>query len=130
MVSLWIDFLSYHISLYFAAIKRDYTEVDLNHQYFSLKDDVLTTTPRNLLYVTVKIFLTDQFDKPHEVPVLHQKFQISNFQIWITFPRSGCSRYLKACSRPTLWVLSSHFGRMLEHPLRGKDIKHQCSIYY
>ena len=61
--------------------------------------------------------------------ILQQKFQILNFQIWITFPRSGCSRYLKACSRPTLWVLSSHFGRMLEHPLRGKDIKHQSSIY-
>ena len=94
------------------------------------KFNVLTTTPRQLLYITDKIFLRNQFDKPHEVPVLHQKFQISNFQIWITFPRSGCSRYLKACSRPTLWLLSSHFGRMLEHPLRGKDIKHQCSIYY
>ena len=62
--------------------------------------------------------------------ILQQKFQILNFQIWITFPRCGCSRYLKACSRPTLWVLSSHFGRMLEHPLRGKGIKHQCSVYY
>ena len=61
--------------------------------------------------------------------ILQQKFQILNFQIWITFPRSGCSRYLKACSRPTLWLLSSHFGRMLEHPHRGKDIKHQSSIY-
>ena len=60
-----------------------------------------------------------------------------NFLFWtkifrnfeITFTRSGCSRYLKACRRPTLWLLSSHFGRMQEHPLRGKDIKHQSSIY-
>ena len=105
--------------------KRDYPRGGFEPQ----KVNVLTTTPRELLYIADKIFLTDQFDKPHEVPVLHQKFQISNFQIWITFPRCGCSRYLKACSRPTLWVLSSHFGRMVEPPLRGKDIKHQSSIY-
>ena len=136
LVIFWyhIELIFYRISFYFVegrtAIKRIYPRVDLNRRSFVLKVNVLTTTPRYPHYITDKIFLTDQFDKPHEVPVLHQKFQISNFQIWITFPRSGCSRYLKACSRPTLWVLSSHFGRMLEHPLRGKDIKHQCSIYY
>ena len=57
-------------------------------------------------------------------------FWTKNFRNFeITLPRSGCSRYLKACRRPTLWLLSSHFGRMQEHPLRGKDIKHQSSIY-
>ena len=63
------------------AIKRIYPRVDLNLRTFELKMNVLTTTPRQLHYITDKIFLTDQFDKPHEVPVLHQKFQISNFQI-------------------------------------------------
>ena len=57
-------------------------------------------------------------------------FWTKNFRNFeITFPHSGCSRYLKACRRPTLWLLSFHFGRMQEHPLQGKDIKHQSSIY-
>ena len=55
--------------------------MDLNHWTLALKVNVLTTTPRKFLYIADKIFLKDQFDKPHEVPVLHQKFQISNFQI-------------------------------------------------
>ena len=93
-------------------------------RYYDLS--AITTWPSwHVDVMRAKLQIYD-FLRNDKFPVLHWKFWI---KIEITFPRSGCSRYLKACRRPTLWLLSSHFGRMQEHPLRGKDIKHQSSIY-
>ena len=91
----------------------------------------MTTSPYPLGHPDMMIlrgqnYTMYNFSKNDEFPVLHWKFWI---EIEITFPWSGCSRYLKACRRPTLWLLSSQFGRMQEHPLWGKDTKHQSSIY-
>ena len=96
-----------------------------NLQNFMDTDAKTTSQPVVIQIMRCKCIYKTLFKKKINFRFWTKKFR--NFEI--TLPRSGCSRYLKACRRPTLWLLSSHFGRMQGHPLRGKDMKHQSSIY-